>query len=207
VDVHDQVARRAFSGGRPLQLLFLSRLHGKKNVPLLLRALRLATPDTRSIELTVAGEGDPGYRAHLTELAQQLGLSERVTFVGHVDGDAKREALARADCFVLPSAHENFGLAVAEALGSGLPVIVTSGVALSTDVAAAGAGLVTEPEETALAAAIAWAADHPAALSEMSERAWQLARRDFSWDRSCGLLLDLYEELATPARREGGKRA
>src|SRR5262249_4221268 len=107
---------RVASGSDPLRLLFLSRLHEKKNVPMLLRALATATNNVRRIELTVAGDGDPAYRDHLAELADQLGLRDIVSFAGHVDGTAKERAFAEADCFVLPSAHENFGLAVAEAL-------------------------------------------------------------------------------------------
>jgi glycosyltransferase involved in cell wall biosynthesis len=123
--------------------------------------------------------------------------------VGYVDGDAKRSVLEQSDCFVLPSAHENFGLAVAEALAAGLPAIVTPGVALARDVNGAGAGLVAEATASDLASAIRWAAGHPAALIEMGERAWQLAHRDLSWDRTCERLVALYRELTAPPRREG----
>ena len=194
---------RTANRNEPLRLLFLSRLHEGKNVPLLLRAVATAMRAFRPIELTVAGDGDPGYRAHLSALADHLGLGGAVSFVGHVDGAAKERVLAEADCFVLPSAHENFGLAVAEALAAGLPAIVTPTVALSQDIHAAGAGLVTETTETALASAIAWAAEHPAALVEMGDRAWQLARHELSWDATCGRLAALYAELAVGRRREG----
>jgi glycosyltransferase involved in cell wall biosynthesis len=188
---------------RPLRLLFLSRLHEKKNVPLLLRALANVRSSARDVELTIAGDGDPRYRAELSALTAQLGLGERVRFVGHVDGEEKRRVLSDADCFVLPSAHENFGIAVAEALAAGLPVIVTPGVALAPNVSDAGAGLVADATDDAVAAAIAWAADHPAALVEMGQRAWRLARTDLSWETTCARLSDLYTELAMPRKRQG----
>jgi glycosyltransferase involved in cell wall biosynthesis len=188
---------------RPLRLLFLSRLHEKKNVPLLLRALANVRSSARDVELTIAGDGDPRYRAELSAMAAQLGLGERVRFVGHVEGEEKRRVLSDADCFVLPSAHENFGIAVAEALAAGLPVIVTPGVALAPNVADAGAGLVADATDDAVAAAIAWAADHPAALVEMGQRAWRLARADLSWDTTCAHLADLYAELAMGRKRQG----
>jgi glycosyltransferase involved in cell wall biosynthesis len=139
----------------------------------------------------------------LSALVEQLALSTRVRFVGHVDGEEKRRVLAEADCFVLPSAHENFGLAVAEALAAGLPVIVTPGVALAPNVTAAGAGLVADATDDAVASAIAWAADHPAALVEMGQRAWRLARTDLSWETTCARLAGLYTGLATARRRTG----
>jgi glycosyltransferase involved in cell wall biosynthesis len=186
----------------PCRLLFLSRLHEKKNVPMLLRAMASAPPTSRPVCLTIAGDGEPAYRAHLETLAAELGIAARVRFVGHVDGDAKQRVFAESDCFILPSANENFGLAVAEALGAGLPVIVTPGVALAPNVSLAGAGLVVDANEGALGDVIAWAADHPAVLFEMGERAWWLAFRDLSWDTSCARLERLYETLATGPSRE-----
>ena len=184
-------------------MLFLSRLHEKKNVPMLLRALASVRSSGRNVELTIAGDGDPKYRADLAAMTVQLGLTDHVRFVGHVDGEEKRRVLARADCFVLPSAHENFGIAVAEALAAGLPVIVTPGVALAPNVAAAGAGLVAEATDDGVAATLAWAADHPATLVEMGQRAWRLARTDLSWETTCARLGDLYAELATARARQG----
>ena len=70
---------------------------------------------------------------------------------------------------------------VVGALAAGLPAIVTTNVALARDVHAVGAGLVTEPTETGLASALRWAAEHPAALLEMGDRAWQHAYRELSW--------------------------
>jgi glycosyltransferase involved in cell wall biosynthesis len=205
VSVGEHRIGRQPASGRPLRLLFLSRLHEKKNVPMLLRAL--ATEGSSSeIHLTIAGDGDPAYRARLQAMIGELGLGDRVRFAGHVDGEAKQALLAESDCFVLPSANENFGLAVAEALAAALPVIVTPGVALSTAIADAGAGVVVEPDERALAGALRWAAEHADTLTVMGERAWHLARRDLSWDASCARLTDLYAELtAQPVRT--GRRA
>ena len=209
VDVGARPSRRAraAAGSEPLRVLFLSRLHEKKNVPLLLRALAAATSASRRIELTIAGDGDPGYRDRLTTLVDGLGLRDVVSFAGHVDGAAKERAFADADCFILPSAHENFGLAVAEALAAGLPAIVTTNVALARDVHAVGAGVVTEPTESALASALVWAAEHPAALREMGDRAWRHAYRELSWETTCVRLAALYDELAAGHHRREGRRA
>lgn len=203
VDVSEVPRARRAASAAPVRLLFLSRLHEKKNVPLLLRALAVAVSSGQLVELTVAGDGDAEYRTQLVSLVEQLGLQRCVRFVGHVEGDEKRRLLSQADCFILPSAHENFGLAVAEALAARLPVIVTPGVALSREVARAGAGLVTEATDEAVASAIMWAREHPAALREMGDRAWQLARRELSWDTTCERLAALYDELAAGRTRQG----
>ncbi|MDF2773161.1 MAG: hypothetical protein K0S86_2656 [Geminicoccaceae bacterium] len=201
VAVPERKIQRSPASDRPLRVLFLSRLHEKKNIPTLLRALAAAT--SPRIQLTIAGDGDANYRAGLSAMVGELGLADRVRFVGHVDGTAKQALLTESDCFVLPSAHENFGLAVAEALAAALPVIVSPGVALAEVVADAGAGVVVEPNDHALATTLAWAAGHPASLIEMGERAWHLARRSLSWDASCGRLVDLYTEIAPRENRAG----
>jgi glycosyltransferase involved in cell wall biosynthesis len=208
VDVAPQPQpHRPIDASAPLRVLFLSRLHEKKNIPLLLRSLASIPNAARSIELTIAGDGEPRYRSELESLTASLGLSARVRFVGHLDGDAKRTAFETADVFALPSAHENFGIAVAEALAAGLPVIVTPGVALAANVADAGAGLVVNATDDGVASGLRWAAENPAALVEMGERAWWLARRDFSWDTSCARLADLYAELASRGGVQTVRRA
>lgn len=186
--------------GEPLHVVFLSRLHPKKNVPLLLRAFARARREASSVRLTIAGHGEPGYERELARLAGSLGLDGFVRFAGRVDAGEKARLLADAHCFVLPSAHENFGIAVAEALAAGLPVIVSPGVALASDVRAAGAGLVVPAEEGTLAAALIRAARHPAELRAMAARARALARDRLSWDRSCGQLAELYRSLAGTRR-------
>ena len=188
--------------GRPLRVLFLSRLHEKKNIPVLLRALAAVSVRT-PIELTIAGDGDARYRDALVSLTRELGITDRVRFVGHVDGDAKRKLLDRADCFVLPSLHENFGIAVAEALAAALPVIVTPGVALGPMVAAANAGIVVDANVGGVASGLMWAAAHATTLPQVGEQGWNLARRELSWDASCSRLVALYAEVTARPRREG----
>ena len=70
---------------------------------------------------------------------------------GFLEGQEKRAALAHASLAVLPSYSENFGVAAAEAMACGLPLIVSTGVGIHREVSAAGAGLVVPCEETRLA--------------------------------------------------------
>src|SRR5688572_5068801 len=84
VAVPERKIQRSLASDRPLRVLFLSRLHEKKNIPTLLRALAAAT--SPRILLTIAGDGDANYRAGLSAMVGEMGLADRVRFVGHVDG-------------------------------------------------------------------------------------------------------------------------
>lgn len=114
------VARKKREDGK-LRLLYLSRLHEKKGLEFLFRSL-VDLPDAT---LDVFGTGLAGYVASLRTMVSECGLSERVNFHGHCDGERKTAAFNNADLFVLPTQGENFGIVVAEALAAGLPVITT----------------------------------------------------------------------------------
>jgi glycosyltransferase involved in cell wall biosynthesis len=199
VDVSD-AAVRARRDTNVVRLLFLSRLHPKKGIPLLLEAVSLRLAAGERLELMIAGSGAPEYEDELRALAGRLGVAHVVRFVGHVEGEAKRALLADADLFVLPSKQENFGIAVAEALAAGLPVIVSDQVGIADDVRAARAGLVVPLTADALATAIGeLGADAPRRV-EMSASALRLARDSYSWERTAAGILALYAELTERAR-------
>src|SRR5688500_6217303 len=123
-----------------LNVLFLARIHPKKQIEILLRAVAAVA----EAHLVVAGAGDAAYVSELKQMAAGLGIAERVQWAGHLDGEAKARAFAEAAVFALPSINENFGIAVVEALASGLPVIVSKGVAIHNEIEAAGAGLIAD---------------------------------------------------------------
>lgn len=110
---------------RKRQLLFLSRIHPKKGLELLLDAW--AGLEAEDWELVIAGNDDGGYRSALEARAKNLGASGRVRFVGALYGTKKDTAFRRAEAFVLPSFSENFGIVVPEAMQYGLPVVTTTG--------------------------------------------------------------------------------
>ncbi len=73
--------------------------------------------------LIIAGDGEAGYRRELERVAAEAGVGERVRFVGQVVGEEKARLLAGAECVVLASHSENFGMSVAEALAHGTPAL------------------------------------------------------------------------------------
>lgn len=126
-------------------LLFLGRLHAKKACDLVLKAYATMRQQGMAPEhLLMAGPGQEGYVCDLKELAVSLGLerARAITWGGHFHGVEKWAAMDVAEAFILPSHQENFGVAVAESLARGLPVLISDKVNIHWEVAADGAGLV-----------------------------------------------------------------
>ena len=110
--------------GLPRKLLFLSRLHPVKGLELLLDALSMLRP--RGWICQIVGMGQADYELQLKQKASRLNLGDLVHFCGPLSGEAKQRVLADADAFVLPSFSESFGIAIAEAMSWGLPVVTTT---------------------------------------------------------------------------------
>ena len=107
-----------------------------------------AIPDAT---LDIAGDGPASYRDTLIARARSLGAASRsIRFLGFITGAEKARALATAGVFVLPSHHENFGVAVAEAVSVGLPVVISREVQIAHLVEQNAVGIVigTEIEPT-----------------------------------------------------------
>jgi len=103
-------------------MVFLSRIHPKKGIEILLEAWRNC--ETKGWTLEIAGNGDANYIRSLTQIAQDL---QNVYFIGAKYGREKWNFLRSADVMVLPTHSENFGIVIAEALAVGVPVITTQG--------------------------------------------------------------------------------
>lgn len=104
---------------------FLGRLHPIKKVENLLYGVALTTRD--DIKVYIIGKGDDKYEQFLKDEAQRLGLSERVEFLGFLNGFDKYAKLGLIDCLFVPSDMENFGMIVPEALIVGTPVMASLG--------------------------------------------------------------------------------
>ena len=127
-------------------LLFLGRVHVKKGTDLLLQAfaevLRQGRTGSDRQHLIIAGPDDHAYAQEMKALAVSLGIQERITWTGMLSGDLKWGAFYHAEAFVLPSHQENFGIAVAEALACGRPVLISNKVNIWREIAEDRAGLV-----------------------------------------------------------------
>lgn len=123
-------------------LLFLGRIHEKKGCDLLVQAYAQVAPQHPGLHLVLAGPAVPAVQAALQAQADAAGVGTRITWLGMVQAEAKWQALYGCDAFVLPSHQENFGIAAAEALGCGLPVLVSDKVNTWREMVADGAAFV-----------------------------------------------------------------
>ena len=135
-------------------ILFLSRLHEKKGVDLLIEAFARHAGDFKDFDLVIAGPDQTGLQARLMKLASELGIAERIHWPGMLSGDAKWGAFQAAEFFVLPSHQENFGIVVAEAMALSRPVLITNKVNIWREIEADGAGLVVNDDVDAIAAGL-----------------------------------------------------
>jgi glycosyltransferase involved in cell wall biosynthesis len=181
---------------RPI-VLFLSRIHPKKRPDLLLHAISEVIVQNHDCHLIFAGGGDTGYLNYLTNLVSSLGLVSRTSFAGFVVGEDKALLLQGSDLFVLPSFAENFGVAVAEAMAAGLPVIVTPDVQISPDVAAEQAGLVVKGNVDEMTEAITCLLSSPDERSRLGKHGQQLVQRCYSWDAIAQNLAEVYAKIVT----------
>ena len=151
-------------------LLYLSRIHEKKGIDLLIDAFaEIAKSDTH---LVIAGPDGGAYQAELANLIAKRGLAERVTWTGMLTGDVKFSAFCAADAFVLPSHQENFGIAVAEALACGTPVLITDKVNIWQDIVDDSAGLVAPDTSDGIAELLKkWIATAPEEATAMRANA------------------------------------
>jgi glycosyltransferase involved in cell wall biosynthesis len=121
--------------------LYLGRIHPKKGCDLLIEAFISIAREYPEIDLVMAGP-DAGMRAGLESRISHAGLQHRVHWPGLITGDAKWGAFHAGEAFLLPSHQENFGIAVAEALGCSRPVLISDQVNIWPEIEADGAGLV-----------------------------------------------------------------
>jgi glycosyltransferase involved in cell wall biosynthesis len=185
------VARHWPQLGDDPYVLFLGRLHPQKRPDLLASAFAQGAPP--GFKLVLAGPDEGGLRTPLArEVLRDPATASRILALGTVTGTAKLALLAGARLFALPSEHENFGLAVLEALGSGTPVLATPQVDVAREAAGAGVAEVLPPEVSLWRDRLAALLGQPTVQPSFVTAARRWVERRHSWRRLAARLLDYY---------------
>ena len=169
-----------FLGDDPY-VLFLSRLHYKKGLDVLVDAFTRAHQTCPTARLVIAGPDD-GYEATVRSLIAESPARERIHMIGPIYGDAKRDAIIEANCFCLSSRQEGFSIAITEALGFGTPVVISEDCHFP-EVRSAGAGHVVALDGGAVGEALVDILEHPDTRDSMSTAAARLIRDHYTWPK------------------------
>jgi glycosyltransferase involved in cell wall biosynthesis len=181
-------------------LLYLGRLHPVKGLSRLVEAWGRLRPHTGDWLLVLAGPNEGGFEETLRSQAGAAGVSDRIGFTGALDHYQKWGALDAAELFVMPSDFENFGLAIVEAMQSGLPVVTTTGTPWQ-ELPAAGAGWWIEPTVDALASTLQEALQMPEETRrEMGRQALKYSQH-FRPEKAAVDLIQVYKWLLHQAPR------
>jgi glycosyltransferase involved in cell wall biosynthesis len=194
------VAREMFLEAFPVLknrrlLLFLGRLHTKKGCELLLEAVASLPPSCQTnLQIVFAGPAEPPYLREIKRLAENLfphtGQVPSVIFTGMLQRELKWGAFAAAEVFVLPSHQENFGIAVAEALACGTPVLISNKVNIWREIVDAGAGFADEDTVAGTARLLErWLGLTPEQRREMAQKARRCFAEKFHIDTAVESLL------------------
>ena len=176
-------------------LLFFARLHVKKGLDLLAEALHHIAPARPDLHLLIAGT-DEGAWVPFRSRIDEFGLSDRITYLGHVSGEVARRTWSAADAFVLPSYSEGFSMAILEAMACRLPCLFTTACHFP-EASSAGAAVVVEPTLQEVTRGLLELLERDqgerAALGGNGRR---LVERDYTWDRQAHRLAMIYKWLA-----------
>lgn len=191
-------ARRHFGISEDrLLLLFMSRIDPKKGLNLLIPALEKLLEEGANFHFVLAGGNpqDPAYENKIREQLQASRLRDRTTITGFVTGESKTALLQDADLFVLPSYYENFGIAVAEAMCNGTPVVISDQVYIWEEIQQAEAGWVCACDVDSLTEQLR---DSLADASERQRRginAQEYALKNYSWKAIAQATIKAYEKI------------
>jgi glycosyltransferase involved in cell wall biosynthesis len=189
-------------------VLFMSRIDPKKGLDLLIPALEKLAQELPPFYFVLAGGNpqDPDYEAQIRQRLATSTLNDRTRPLGFVSGGAKTALLAAADLFVLPSYYENFGIAVAEAMHVGTPVVISDQVHIHHDISQSASGWVCECNVESLTATLRQALSGGGDRARRAQNAQTYAQTHYNWSSIAPRLLAAYETIikkpAPPQNRQ-----
>jgi glycosyltransferase involved in cell wall biosynthesis len=176
-------------------LLFFSRVHVKKGLDMLAEALGQVSPAFPQLHLVVAGTDDGALSPFCDRMAE-LGLTRRMTFLGHVAGQRARQVWAAANAFILPSYSEGFSMAVLEAMACRLPCLITTSCHFP-EAADAGAAVAVSPDSTAVTRGLLDLLERTDdERDRLGRNGRQLVEAHYTWERQAERLAAVYDWLS-----------
>jgi glycosyltransferase involved in cell wall biosynthesis len=182
----------------PLRVGYLGRIHPKKNLEVLIRAVSLASGDAK---LLIAGNGPEGYVRMLERLAEEVGMANRIEWHGFLEGDERWPFIDDLDLFALPSHYECFGMAAAEAMARGIPTVVATTTGLREIIEPEVSGLIAPPTAQGFASAIRQCDSDRDLLALLKVGGSSVVRRELSMDRYADQIVPYYQTLISRKKK------
>jgi glycosyltransferase involved in cell wall biosynthesis len=197
VNIPDSVDPKSFLNRYPnlegkRVILFMGRIHFKKGLDILVKSWAGLAKEFPDAHLVLAGPDFENTRASIEKLVYENRIESQVLFTGMLRNEIKWSALAHAECFVLPSYSEGLSVSVLEAMGVGLPVILTHQCNLP-EVAEIGAGWLITSESGAITSSLReLLLNSPTENATVGSRGCQLVRERYSWSAVTSQMVELY---------------
>lgn len=178
-------------------VLFMSRIDPKKGLDLLIPALEKLLAEGLNFHFVLAGTNpqDPAYEKKIKSQIDNSTLRSHTSITGFVTGELKSNLLQAADLFVLPSYYENFGIAVAEAMVAGTPVVISDQVHICQQVHESQSGWVTTTDVLALTESLRTALQNPGECQRRGLNAKEYALHNYSWNAIARQTIQAYKEI------------
>ena len=176
-------------------VVFLGRIHAVKGLDLLIEAASEVVKEIPGTVFALVGNDEGGHASEIRDTIAKRGLERTVLLPGWVQGNEKWAVFAAADVFVLPSHQESFGMSIAEAMASGVPVVTSNLVGIGEDIKEAGAGLVVERATDMFVQSILSLLRDAALRRRMGSAGRELVGRKYAPWVVAHAMTNLYEEV------------
>ncbi|MBI2625244.1 MAG: glycosyltransferase family 4 protein [Candidatus Nealsonbacteria bacterium] len=178
-------------------VMTVARLEKIKGLEYLIGAAKIISknpPNQHKPVFIIIGDGSE--RKNLEGLAEKLGVEDRVKFLGPIANERIPEYLAGADCFVLPSLKEGFGIAILEAMAAGVPVVATNVGGIKDIIEGGKTGILVEPENSeALAKVISKTCSSGELIGQLVNNAMGELTH-YSWNNVLEKVYKIYQKIS-----------
>jgi glycosyltransferase involved in cell wall biosynthesis len=186
--------KRAVGGGGVFQIVSVGTVVPRKGYDILVAALASLREEAWHCTIVGALNRDPACGDALRAQVDAEGLTDRIDFAGVLDSEAISRLLSRSDVFALPSRYEGYGMAFAEAMAHGLPVLATSAPAIPGTVPPE-AGILVPPEDAAAFTEALRMLMHDGALrQQLGDGAWAHAQTLPRWADTATIIAGVIKE-------------